>query len=380
MANSKGTKARFGSIRKLPSGRYQARYLGPDGLTHKAHTTFDTIGDAEGWLATVRADIVRDSWSPSGTSAPRTMTFGAYAERWLTARTLKPRTRAHYRSLLDRQLLPTFKTVPLRHITPDLVREWYATTAMHTPTLRSHAYGLLRTILGQAVRDELIRSNPCHIRGAGNAKRAKKIKPASLAELEALVNAMPPRYRAMVLLASWCGLRFGELAELRRGDVDTKAGVIRVRRGVVHVDGETIVGKPKTDAGVRDVAVPPHLLPVLREHLLQHTAKGKDGLLFPARGRGAEDGVETHLRPSTLYRVFYPARAAAGRPDLRFHDLRHTGAVLAAQTGATLAELMGRLGHSTPGAALRYQHAASERDQEIARRLSDMVSATGDTP
>lgn len=366
MANRKGTKARFGNIRQLPSGRYQARYVGPDSLTHKAHTTFDTKGDAEAWLSTVRADIVRDAWNPSGAAPRKAMTLGSYAERWLIARTLEARTRAHYRSLLDRQILPALRDVPLRHMTPDLVREWYATTALDTPTLRSHAYGLLRTILGQAVRDELIRSNPCHVRGGGNAKRVKKIKPATLAELEAIVQAMPARYRVMALLASWCGLRFGELAELRRGDVDTKAGILHIRRAVVRANGQTIVKKPKSDAGTRDVAIPPHLLPLIREHLLEHAEPGKDGLLFPARGGG-------HLAPSTLYRVFYPARLAAGRPDLRWHDLRHTGAVLAAQTGATLAELMGRLGHSTPGAALRYQHAAQDRDMAIAKALSALV-------
>ena len=76
----------------------------------------------------------------------------------------------------------------------------------------------------------------------------------------------------------------------------------------------------------------------------------------------------------SLYRHYYKARKAAGRPDLRFHDLRHTGAVLAAQSGATLAELMLRLGHSTPGAAMRYQHVAAGRDAEIAARLSAMVA------
>lgn len=366
MANSKGTRARFGSIRALPSGRYQARYVGPDGLTHKAHTTFDTKGDAETWLATVRADIVRDTWTPQGTTSRKALTFGTYAERWLAARPLEARTRQHYRSLLDRQLLPTFKDVPLRHISPDLVREWHATTAMHTPTLRSHAYGLLRTILGQAVRDELIRANPCHIRGGGNAKRVKKIKPATLAELETIVTNLPERYRVMALLGAWCAMRFGELTELRRGDVNTKTGIIHVRRGVVRAEGQAIVKKPKSDSSVRDVAIPPHLLPLIREHLLKHAEPGKDGLLFPAKGGG-------HMAPSTLYRVFYRAREAAGRPDLRFHDLRHTGAVLAAQTGATLAELMGRLGHSTPGAALRYQHAAQGRDMEIAKALSALV-------
>lgn len=366
MANRKGTKARFGNLRRLPSGRIQARYTGPDGLIHKAPFTFDTEGDAETWLATVRADIVRDAWDPNRVGGRRQLKFGAYAEKWLAGRTLEARTRSHYRSLLDRQIFPTFTDVAVRHITPDLVREWYSTTALDKPTLRSHSYGLLRTILGQAERDGLIPANPCHIRGAGNVKRAKKIEPATLAELEALTMSMPERYRVMVLLAAWCGLRFGELAELRRGDINTKAGIIKVRRGVVRAEGQTIIKKPKSDAGTRDVAVPPHLLPMVREHLLEHTEPGKDGLLFPAKHGG-------HMAPSTLYRVFYRARDAAGRPDLRFHDLRHTGAVLAAQTGATLAELMGRLGHSTPGAALRYQHAAQGRDMEIAKRLSALV-------
>ena len=119
----------------------------------------------------------------------------------------------------------------------------------------------MRTIFGAAVSDQLVAVNPCTIRGAGNCTRVHKIKPATLAELEAIVAAMPERLRVMMLLASWCGLRFGELTELRRGDVDTKAGVLRIRRGVVRVEGEYIVGTPKSDAGTRDVAIPPHLLP-----------------------------------------------------------------------------------------------------------------------
>ena len=122
-----------------------------------------------------------------------------------------------------------------------------------------------------------------------------------------------------------------------------------------------------SDAGIRDVAIPPHLLPAIKQHLDVHTGPGKDALLFPATAGG-------HMAASTLYKVYYPARDAVGREDLRWHDLRHTGAVFAAQTGATLAELMGRLGHSTPAAAMRYQHAARDRDTEIAKALSAMVS------
>jgi integrase len=264
------------------------------------------------------------------------------------------------------------------------VRAWHADLARgkgskvpDRPTARAHAYGLLRTILNTAVADDVIAANPCRVRGGGQSRRVKRIMPATLAELEALTKAMPERYRLMILLASWCGLRFGEIAELRRSDVDLTTGVIRVRRGMVRVSSDTsdgprlarVVKGPKSDAGRRDVAIPPHLMPAVKDHLKEHAAMGRDGLLFPARHGG-------HLVPSTPYRAFYPAREAAGRPDLRFHDLRHTGAVLAASTGATLAELMARLGHSTPGAALRYQHAAQDRDKAIAAALSQLV--TGD--
>lgn len=389
-------KRGFGQVRKLPSGRYQARYTGPDGLRHTAPSTYEARDDAEAWLRAERPLTENpETWEPPKLRAARAskrLTFGEYAEAWLVGRKVKgqplaARTRDSYRALLDSYVLPTFENVPLTSITPETVDHWYELCAVGKPTTQAHAYSLLRTILGTAVDRGLIKAaNPAKVRGGGSAERAKKVKPASLAELEALVAAMPDKHKLLVLLASWCALRFGELAELRRGDIDTKMGVIRVRRGVVRsLSAGTVVKKPKSDAGIRDVAIPPHLMPLVRAHLLEHAAPGRDGLLFPGR-----DGE--HLAPSTLYGKititnkagkvtrkgwgFYEARSIAGRDDLRFHDLRHTGAVLAAQTGATLAELMGRLGHSTPAAALRYQHAAAERDLEIARRLSEMVEGS----
>lgn len=367
--NTKGAKAGFGSIRTLPSRRIQARYTGPDGLTHQASTTFTTAGDARAWLSIRHSEITLGKWKPPGSGSQ--VTFARYAETWLKDRTLKPRTRYHYGRLLEARLIPRFGKLRPVQITPDVVRAWHADLGNSAPTLRAHCYGLLKTILATAVHDGLLPANPCHIRGAGNSKRVHKIRGATLEELEHLVAAMPPRYQVMTLLAAWTGLRFGELTELRRKDIDATNGVIRVRRGVTRVQGRFIVGTPKSDAGVRDVAIPPHLMPVLREHLSTNITGGKDGLLFPAAGDPTK-----HLAPASLYRVFYPARETAGRPDLRWHDLRHTGGVLAASTGATLAELMGRLGHSTPGAALLYLHAAEGRDMKIAQRLS--VLATGE--
>jgi integrase len=312
---------------------------------------------------------IRGKWLPPVDAQARaspTLTLGGYAATWLAQRVLKERTRAHYRWLYTAHIARPLGPLPIASITADDIRAWYANLDKSTPTLRAHCYGLLRTILGTALADQKIVANPCVIRGAGSVERAHTIRPATVDELVKLVDAMPERYQAMVLLASWCALRFGELTELRRKDIDLDDAVIRVRRGVVRTDDGFKVTTPKSTAGSRDVAIPPRLLPALAGHLVDHVEPGADSLLFPAVGGG-------HLQPSTLYRRFYTARDAAGRPDLRFHDLRHTGAVLAASTGATLAELMARLGHSTPQAALRYQHAAQSADKRIAAALSELI-------
>lgn len=365
------TKRGFGQMRRLPSKRWQAFYTGPDVALHYATSTFDTKGDAEAWLTDERRIIAAGTWAPpklrqARAAANRPAMFAAYAAVWLKGRELKPRTRSHYQSLLNNQLKP-WDLVPVKDIKPEMVRDWHNSLDKKLATTRAHAYGLLRAILSTAVDDNLLPVNPCHIRGAGTSKRLHQTKPLSLPELEALVAAMPVKYRPMTLLAAWCALRFGELAELRRKDIDLTTGVIHVRRGVVRVNGQVIIGTPKSDAGIRDVAIPPHLIPMLKDHMSKSIAGGKEGLLFPARHGGT-------LAQSTVCKAFYPARDKIGRPDLRWHDLRHTGAVLAAATGATLAELMSRLGHSTPTAALRYQHAAEGRDAQIAARMSEMAN------
>ncbi|MGD1173764.1 tyrosine-type recombinase/integrase [Mycobacterium seoulense] len=370
----------FGRIRQCqPSGRYQASYVGPDDKLHKAPETFDAREDAEAWLADRRREIDRELWSPPATTEQKKakrkaeVKFGDYAEKWLETRTvrgrpIKLRTREHYEALLEHHVYPTFKTKALRDISMESVDRWYARTLKDRPTTRAHTYSLLRTILETArTRDRIIDVNPCLIRGAGTTERKVKPKPATLEQLDIITAEMPENLSLMVLLASWCALRFGELVELRRNDIDLEDAVINVRRAAVRVEEGWSVGDPKSDAGKRDVAIPPHILPAVKRHLTKHVGKEPDSLLFPPKSG------EHHLQPSTLYRHFYRARAKAKRPDLRFHDLRHSGAVMAAQTGATLAELMARLGHSTPQAAMRYQHQAEGRDKAIAAALSELA-------
>jgi integrase len=205
------------------------------------------------------------------------------------------------------------------------------------------------------------------------AKAAKRVEPATLDELAAITEAMPDRLRLLVVLSAWCALRFGEVTELRRKDVNVAAGTVRIRRGVVTIAGKRIVEGPKTEAGIRLVHIPPHVVPMLTVHLSDHALPGREGLLF--YGHNGEQ-----LPHSSLMWHWNRAKAKAGRPDLTPHALRHTGATLAAQSGATIAELMARLGHTTPAMAMRYQHAAAERDAEIARRLSQLADGVTNTP
>jgi integrase len=367
-------KRGFAQVTQQRSGRYAVRYSLPSGARVSAGKTFARKADAEAWAADKRRQLDRGV-----VDKHQRMTFEHYAANWLAGRhvagrPIKARTRAHYQAILDDHLVPAFGDRELAKITPAEVRDWHARTLVDRPTLRSHAYSLLRTIFASALNDELIAANPCRIVGAGRATRAHKIRPASAADIAAIAAAMPERLQLMVVLASWCALRFGEIIELRRGDVDLSVEVIRIRRAAVRVKTEEghrfEITTPKSEAGVRDVSIPPHILPAIEAHLTKHVGKGRDALLFPAdNGR--------HLQPSTLMRHWYKARDAAGRPDLRFHDCRHSGAVLAAATGASLAELMARLGHSTPQAAMRYQHAAQGRDREIAALLSKLAANNG---
>ena len=154
--NTRGTRQRFGNVRKLPSGRFQARYTSPDGQEHRAPTTFDTKGDAHTWLAMQSAAITESRWKPVPPPKEPLPTFGTYADQWLEHRDLKPRTRSEYKRVLT-GLKQTFGDVVLDEITAAQVRSWHADFGTTRKTARVHGYSLLRTILNAAVEEELNR-------------------------------------------------------------------------------------------------------------------------------------------------------------------------------------------------------------------------------
>ena len=360
-----GKRRRFGYVRKLPFGRYQASFIGPSGLRQSAPTTFKTRTDADRWLTVVEADIARGAWLDEGLGRE---SFGNYARAWLRDH---PKMGPRYRETCERNLrlhLAPLEDIPLRALTPAVVREWYASALRGRGgrTSIQQSYRFLRAVLNTAVRDGAIVKNPCSIAGAG-ADRAKERPIASPAQVAALIEAITPRYRAAVLLAAWCGLRRGEVLGLRRDDVDLAAGTVTVRRNRVELlEGgrDAFDAEPKTDAGKRTVVVPPHILPVLAAHMTEWA--GPDRVFVGRDGRP--------MRGDAIRQAFGRARVTAGMPGFRFHDLRHTGQTLAAATGATVKDLMRRLGHASPVASYRYLHAVDGRDAEIAAALSDLAA------
>jgi hypothetical protein len=127
-------RRQFGSIRKRPSGRFQARYTGPDGKTYNAPNTFERKTDASKWLSAKETEITRGEWINPDAGK---IEFGAYSEQWMKDRVLKTRTRELYDGLLRNHLMPTFGTYPLISITLASLRRWRKERLVRQPPIAS---------------------------------------------------------------------------------------------------------------------------------------------------------------------------------------------------------------------------------------------------
>lgn len=220
-----------------------------------------------------------------------------------------------------------------------------------------------------AADDELIRRNPCRIRGAGK-ETAEERPTATVAQVDALADALGPRWRLMVYIAAYGPARSEEQAAMRRRDVDLENVGIWVRTAEPELTtGRRAPGDTKSEAGKRFLVLPAFLEKDLKRHLAWYAEKQPDGLLFVGE-RGKP------FRRSTFGRKWRKARAAVGLPEnFRFYDLRHTGHTLSTQSGATLKDTMVRAGQSSERAALIYQHSNLERQREVADGIDARVRA-----
>ncbi len=357
----------FGSIRRLPSGRWQARYRDP--LTGKrwvpAPMTFETKGEASRWLAALEAGALDPIVARERRTGER---LGSYAAEWILTRQLSPRTRELYELQLRRHIAPTLGEAKVAMLEPRHVRAWHAElSAGHLGEVSvAKCYRLLRSILNTAVEDGLLQRNPCQMKGAGLERSPERPIP-TLDQVAAVSEHLPPRLAAVPWVAALGALRKGEILGLARMHVDLKRGTLRVERALQEQTGMGVVLKPtKTRSSTRTVGMPRRLTDVLGNHLERFVDAAPDAFLFT-------NEAGRPVRATVWSGAWSTARAEAGVPSLRLHDLRHLAGTLTAQAGATTKETMDRLGHSSPSAALRYQHVVEERRQRVALEIDALL-------
>lgn len=367
----------FGFIRKLPSKRFQASYVGPDSKRYNAPDTFQTKTEARDWLAVESASIRAKTWVSHGdkeTVGTETVTevptFKKYAERHIAVQTnhygelLRESTKALYIRLLNTKL-SQFHNSQLNEITSAQIADWWAlSTANGERTSSSKAYKLLSAVMKRAVEESHLTANPCKVKGAQSAISGREVAVPTAEQVMAMATHINPRYSNMVLIKAYSGLRFGEITELRRKDLKKVTHTlpngdliacyeISVKRAVTLVGTKHVIARPKSRAGVRSIQVPSHVTAVIDETLNDIQAD-PEALLFPA----AEGG---NLRHDVFINSWNPAQERAGFASHGFtpHSLRHFAGTQLAQAGATIAEIKKWLGDDSDSAVMRYIHATS---------------------
>lgn len=231
---------------------------------------------------------------------------------------------------------------------------------------------LRRTVLNTATQeDRILSENPCRIRGADQEYHEER-PILTVDQVYELADGMRyPRFQSLILVTVFCSLRWGEVTALRRQDIESDGSALHVRVAHVEVRGQGIVvSPPKSRAGVRSVAIPSAIRDRLLNHLDSYVREAPDSLVFTGPQGAA-------LRRGNFNKMvdWVTLVAKLGLQGTHFHDLRHTGNHFAARAGASTKELMARMGHDDWRAAVHYQHATTEADEQIAERMSGLVTA-----
>jgi integrase len=350
--------------RKRSGPAYEAGYRDHAGAQHSRR--FPTKRQAQQYLARAEVDLQRGEWTD-----PRLgrTTLGEWVDEWwATTNNLRPSTKARDAGYIERYILPSFGSIALARLTQLDVRAWVSDLSAEglAPATVTKAYQILGKVMAAAVDSGLIPATPCRRVPLPKVER-EEMRFLTPAEVGALADAIHPRYRALVLVGAYGGLRIGEIAGLRRNRVDSLKGVIKVSEICVEVAGALTFGHPKTRAGRRAVVLPRAVARELDDHLQRWA--GTD-FVFTAPEGGP-------LRvPAWRRRFWSPAITAAGLDPLRPHDLRHTAVAFWIATGANPLEVSRRAGHSSTSFTLdRYGHLFPQADQALADRLDALYVA-----
>lgn len=342
--------------------RYRARLRAPDG--QEFNRSFRTKREATQWEASQRVARSQGVWvNPAAGRAQ----FGTWADEWLetVSHTWRPRTIEKHQMAIEAHWRPRFGRRPLNSITTRDVQAAINELAgrYQSASVRTY-YGTLRSCLRFAVERELIPRTPCRAiklpAASGEEKRV-----VTSAELHRLAEAVGPDWRTFIYLAGVLGLRFGEVAALRRSDVDLPRAEVSVRQTLTEVAGKVTVGPPKSQASMRTLAIPGPLVAELETHIGTLANHSPAGLLFVNRaGRPLR-------RSDFRSAVFLPALKRTGLSGLTFHGLRHSAATQWVASGIDLRTVQAWLGHADPQLVLRlYAHASSAAGRQAAEVLA----------
>ena len=352
-------------VEKRGPGRWRARYRDPDG--RELSRTFARRSDAERFLALTEADKAHGAWvDPAAGRTP----FGAYARTWQQAQVHRGTTADQVASHLRNHILPAFEQRPLAAVRPSEVQAWVRTRSdVLAPATVEVVYRYLAAIFGAAVRDRLVARSPCvGIRLPRVV--AAEVRPAATDDVLAIADAMPPRYRGLVLLTAGTGLRQGEAFGVVLPNLDLCRGELRVDRQVVLRAGHPpVLAPPKTDASFRTIPLPAGVAAVMRSHLavFPATTRPDHGALVFTTPAGEP------IRRNRFGEVWRAAVVRSGaHPDLTYHDLRHYYASLLIRHGESVKVVQRRLGHKTAQETLdTYGHLWPDSDD----RTRDAVDA-----
>ena len=365
--SKRGPRRARGSVSRNRVGNWQVRYTDPHG-SRRAAGTYQRKADAEQALARVLTAIENNTWAVlDDTTAdgldPRTVTLRQastlYTENRVNrqGRTLSWNTAGEYSRMVD-TTLERFAEKPLRGITARDIERWWSNAHQATPAQASKAYSHLKSVMKYALKRKWIRENPCDIEGASNYRPPVEPETPTDTEVALMLELADQPMRTVLALAAHCGLRKGEILELRRKDITSEEGpdgsgwlYVHISRSIVW-EGENNpkVSPPKTPGSIRSLAVPKTggAEQILLDRL-QEITDHPETLLVSRDQAGKVHWGESMLNPR-----WQKLRAQAGYTG-RFHSLRNYHLTWYAKQGATLREVMDRGGHSTPRMALRYQ-------------------------
>ena len=424
MPNRAGHR-RFGNVRKRESGRFQIRYPGPDGRMRTGPDTYERKSDAERALTLIEAAMMAGEWTDPERGK---INLGDYAATWIAERPgLRVRTVDLYNWHLAKHIAPYLGAAPIGKLSTPMIRKWRADLLSNgvSVSMTAKAYRLLQAVLTTAVEeDKILPRNPCRVRGAGEEHAAERpvLTVVQVFELAERIGRRPignirklpaggyrlrfrrdgemrtspevyrtrtdagralwkmaedgrsdcthdRRFRAMVLLATFASLRWGEVTALSRCDLDLRAGTVRVRAAFTQrrsYSSAIILGPPKSRAGRRVVGIPRAIIPVLDQHMSEFVGADPGALVFCGI-----QGVPLSRSNFNKMSGWPSVVRSIGAEGLHFHDLRHTGNTFAASGGAGIKDLMARMGHDSERAALIYQHEARGAD----KRITDNIDA-----